>query len=251
MRAALATDTPARSQPSSVAAPHAGASTPAAAATAAAAALVSTDAGLASTVATHSSSDSAPSGDAEVSKQVSTLYISHAIHNSAMRDLLMTNYLLTDGLTDRLALYLPKRWGRASSGWRTAPALTAPGTTAIGCGSSPTCRARPTVPRCAPAVSPSPSMASARSSRTRRAAARATCASGAKTTRSWRPPALTTARASTHVMRGEARRGGAPSLGGAAFPAQGRFCSHSTGHWCTALFHKDFLFWPYITPIAS
>ena len=91
MRAALATDTPARSQPSSVAAPHAGASTPAAAATAAAAALVSTDAGLASTVATHSSSDSAPSGDAEVSKQVSTPYISHAIHNSAMRDPLLTN----------------------------------------------------------------------------------------------------------------------------------------------------------------
>ena len=99
MRAALVTDTPARSQPSSVAAPHAGASTPAAAATAAAAALVSTGAGLASTVATVFSDDSAPSGDAEVSKQVSkskcvtrhTPYISHAIHNSAMRDPLLTN----------------------------------------------------------------------------------------------------------------------------------------------------------------
>ena len=67
MRAALATDTPARSQPSSLAAPRAGTSTPAAAATAA-----TGTAGLASTVAALSSGDSAPaSGDAEVSKQVS------------------------------------------------------------------------------------------------------------------------------------------------------------------------------------
>jgi len=67
MRAALATDTPARSQPSSMAAPHAAASTPAAAA--AASASVSTGGGLASTVAALSSGDSAPaSGDAEVSK---------------------------------------------------------------------------------------------------------------------------------------------------------------------------------------
>ena len=67
MRAALAADTPARSQPNSLAAPRAGASTPAAAA-----------------AATLSSGDSAPaSGDAEVSKQVSkskcvTPHVSHA-----------------------------------------------------------------------------------------------------------------------------------------------------------------------------
>ena len=81
MRAALAADTPARSQPSSLAAPRAGTSTPAAAATAA-----TGTAGLASTVAALSSGDSAPaSGDAEVSKQVSrskcvTRHTRHAIH---------------------------------------------------------------------------------------------------------------------------------------------------------------------------